>query len=178
MEQTPESDMNWVLGAHPTRAVSGIGGRQVRTDKKYGNVFDHFAVEFEYPNGVRMFSQARQISNCDNMVEEAVAGTLGTSNCHTVIKPKSGKAWRFKGGDPNPYSQEHLDLIASIRAGQPINEARNVAESTMTAIIGREATYSGNLLVVNKTILGGQKLIAQCPDGQTLGLRAGRPACQ
>ncbi len=135
--------MNWVLGSHPVKAVSGIGGRQVRTDKRFGNVYDHFAVEFEYPNGVRMFSQARQINGCDGKVEEAVVGTKGTSNCHSFIKPKTGSAWHFKGGDVNPYTQEHLDLIASIRGGQPLNEARNVAESTMTAVIGREATYSG-----------------------------------
>jgi predicted dehydrogenase len=135
--------MNWVLGAHPTRVVAAVGGRQVRTAPKYGNIYDHFAVEFEYPGGVRMFSQARQINGCDNVIEEAVVGTNGTSNCRNLIKPKKGKTWRFKGSEPNAYSQEHLDLIASIRAGQPINEAQNVAESTMTGIIGREAAYSG-----------------------------------
>ncbi len=135
--------MNWVLGAHPLRAVCGVGGRQVRTDRKYGHIYDHFAVEFEYPNDVRMFSQCRQISGCDNIVDEAVAGTHGVSNCKDLIKPRKGKVWHFKGGAQNPYSQEHVDLIASIRAGQPINEAQAVAESTMTAIIGREAVYSG-----------------------------------
>jgi myo-inositol 2-dehydrogenase / D-chiro-inositol 1-dehydrogenase len=138
--------MNWVLGAHPTRVVAAVGGRQVRTAPKYGNIYDHFAVEFEYPGGVRMFSQARQINGCDNVIEEAVVGTNGTSNCRNLIKPKNGKAWRFKGSEPNAYSQEHLDLIASIRAGQPINEAQNVAESTMTGIIGREAAYSGKAI--------------------------------
>jgi predicted dehydrogenase len=135
--------MNWVLGAHPVRAVSGIGGRQVRTGKQHGHIFDHFAVEFEYPGGVRMFSQCRQINGCDNLVEEAVIGSKGESNCKDRIVPKSGDAWRFRGRAPNPYRQEHEDLVASIRAGQPINEARNVAESTMTAILGREAVYSG-----------------------------------
>ena len=69
------------------------------------------------------------VAGRDALIGEAVVGTLGTSNCHTVIKPRSGKAWHFKGGDPNPYSQEHIDLIASIRAGNPNNEARSVAES-------------------------------------------------
>ena len=76
--------MNWVLGTHPIRVVSGVGGRQVRTGKQYGNVYDHFAVEYEYPNGVRMFSQARQINGCDNLVEEAVVGTQGVSNCRNL----------------------------------------------------------------------------------------------
>jgi myo-inositol 2-dehydrogenase / D-chiro-inositol 1-dehydrogenase len=70
-------------------------------------------------------------------------GTNGTSNCKTSIRPKKGTAWRFRGEDPNAYKQEHEDLIASIRAGNPLNEAQAVAESSMTAIIGREAVYSG-----------------------------------
>jgi predicted dehydrogenase len=135
--------MNWVLGAHPVRAVSGLGGRQVRTGEVHGHIFDHFAVEFEYPGGVRMFSQCRQINGCDDLVEEAVVGTAGVSNCQDRIYPKQGKPWRFRAEDPNPYHQEHEDLIASVRAGNPINEAQAVAESTMTGIIGREAVYSG-----------------------------------
>jgi myo-inositol 2-dehydrogenase / D-chiro-inositol 1-dehydrogenase len=138
--------MNWVLGGHPVRAVAALGGRQVRTGTKYGNIFDHFAVEYEYPNGVRMFSQCRQINGCDGIVEEAVVGTGGTSNCKGFVKPKTGASWRFRGSDPNPYKQEHENLIASIRAGKPINDAQAVAESTMTAIIGREAVYSGKAI--------------------------------
>lgn len=134
--------MNWALGMHPVKAVSGIGGRQVRTGKQFGNIYDHFAVEYEYPSGLHMFSQARQINGSDAIIGEAVAGTRGASNCRDFIHPKAGSGWRFKGGETNPYCQEHADLIASIRAGQPINEARNVAESTMTGIIGREAAYS------------------------------------
>lgn len=135
--------MNWVLGAHPVRAVSGIGGRQVRTKPVHGHIFDHFAVEYEYPGGITMVSQARQINGCQNIVSEFVAGTGGTSNCANQINPRNGDRWRFREREGSPYRQEHEDLIASIREGKPINEARNMAESTMTAIIGREAAYSG-----------------------------------
>lgn len=135
--------MNWALGAHPIRAVAGVGGRQVRTGPSHGQVYDHFAVEFEYPNGVRVFSQARQIDHCENKVEEALIGTLGESNLHNAIRRRQGAGWRFRGSDPNPYQQEHLNLIASIRAGKPLNEAQAMAESTMTGILGREAVYSG-----------------------------------
>lgn len=135
--------MNWVLGSHPVRAVAGLGGRQVRTGPEYGNVYDHFAVEFEYPNGVRVTSQCRQINGCDSLVGEAVVGTDGTSNCKNLILPNRGQKWRYREREPSPYQREHEDLIASVRAGDPINEARTVAESTMTAIIGREAAYSG-----------------------------------
>ncbi len=135
--------MNWALGTHPVRAVSGLGGRQVRTSKECGHIFDHFAVEFEYPGGVRMFSQARQINRCQNMIGEVVVGTLGSSDCAKSITLKKGEGWSYKGPRSNPYQQEHENLISSVRAGKPINEARNIAESTMTGILGREAAYSG-----------------------------------
>ena len=100
------------------------------------------AVEYEYPGGITVFSQCRQISGCDNIVGEAIIGTKGHSNCADRIDSKSGR-WRYRGTSPSPYQQEHQDLIASILAGNPINEAQAIAESTLTGIIGREATYSG-----------------------------------
>lgn len=134
--------MNWVLGAHPLKATA-LGGRQARVGKVNGHIYDHFAVEFEYPNGVRMFSQCRQINGCDGKVEEFVKGSKGQSNCKDYIRPKEGAAWRYRERDPNPYEQEHQDLIASIRAGKPLNEAKAVAESTLLGIMGRESAYSG-----------------------------------
>ncbi len=135
--------MNWVLGTHPTRAVSGLGGRQVRVGERHGQIYDHFAVEFEYPNGVSMFSQCRQINGCLNKVEEDVIGCNGRSNCKDRIQMNDGESWRFRERGTNPYQQEHEDLIASIRNGKPINEAQAVAEGTLTGIMGREAVYSG-----------------------------------
>jgi len=150
--------MNWVLGAHPVRAVAAVGGRQVRTKEVHGHIFDHFAVEYEYPNGVRMFSQARQINGCDGKVEEAVVGVLGESNCCGWIRQKKGESWSYKGKRTNPYHQEHENLIASIKAGTPINEAQNVAESTMTGILGREAAYSGKAVQWDKALASTRKL--------------------
>ncbi len=147
--------INWVLKAHPIRAY-GMGGRQARPDKNYGHIYDHFSVEYEYENGVRMFSQCRQINNCDGKVEEAVVGTKGSSNCHNIILVKGGENWRFRGRDTNPYQQEHTNLIGSIRTGKPINEARSIAESTLTGIMGRESAYSGQTIewdqALNSTI--------------------------
>lgn len=150
--------MNWVLGAHPVRAVAAVGGRQVRTKEVHGHIFDHFAVEFEYPNGVRMFSQARQINGCDNKVEEAVVGVKGWSNCVNGIWVKGGESWTYKGKRTNPYQQEHENLMQSIRSGNPLNEARNVAESTMTGILGREAAYSGKAIEWDKAIASTRRL--------------------
>jgi predicted dehydrogenase len=151
--------MNWVLGSHPLRAISGLGGRQVRTSTEHGYVFDHFAVEFEYPNGVSMFSQCRQINECRNIVEEAVVGTKGTSNCKDHIQAQNGERWRFRDRtQPSPYKLEHEHLIASIRTGAPINEAQALAESTLTGIIGREAVYSGQTIEWDKAMQSTMRL--------------------
>ena len=138
--------INWVLGEHPVRAFA-MGGRQVRTDSRFGNIYDHFAVEYQYASGVRCFAMDRQTNGCANRVEEVFLGTKGMARFGLFrgwgINLKSGKQWRFSGPRNNPYHQEHQDLINSIRSGRPINEARQLAESTLTAIMGREATYSG-----------------------------------
>ena len=133
---------NWVLRGHPVRAV-GVGGRQERTDPKYGHIYDHFAVDFEYENGAHIMSMCRQIEGTRNRIGEHFIGTKGTSDASSRIT--GAAAWTYdKPERPvNPYVQEHTDLIASIRAGKPINELKTVAESTLTAIMGREAAYTG-----------------------------------
>jgi len=132
--------INWAMDAHPIKAV-GLGGRQVRTDPAYGHIFDHFTIEYEYPSGARLMSMCRQIDNCVNNVSERVAGTKGTSNCGGMIRGK--KEWKYEGPNPGAYQQEHADLIASIRAGKPLNEAVRVAESCLTAVMGRMSAYTG-----------------------------------
>lgn len=134
--------INWAMKAHPVKALA-LGGRQARPGPNYGHIYDHFAVEYEYENGARMFSQCRQMNGCEGKVEEAVVGTKGTSNCRDWIRPKEGQLWRYREPSPNPYQQEHQDLIDSIRAGQPLNEAQAIAESTLTGIMGRESAYTG-----------------------------------
>jgi predicted dehydrogenase len=133
---------NWAMGGHPVRA-NGVGGRQVRVDPGYGHIFDHFALELEYPNGGRILSMARQQDGTARFVGERFLGTKGRSNGMDSIT--TGKSeWKYSGPkDINPYEQEHADLIASIRAGKPLNEGRRVAESTLTAILAREAAYTG-----------------------------------
>ena len=131
--------INWATNALP-ETIHGVGGRQWRTGPEYGNIFDHFGVEFVYPNDVRTISMCRQIDGTDSNVSERVMGTKGRSNCCGVIEGEN--PWRYKGENPNPYVEEHKDLIASIRSGTPLNEGRQVAESTLCAIMGRESAYS------------------------------------
>ena len=135
--------MNWAIGAHPVKCT-GMGGRAARTDPMFGNVFDHFAVEYEYPNGARVLSMCRQTAGASDNVSERVVGTKGFSYTDGADGYIEG-ARPYKTAQPsqNPYVQEHADLIASIRAGKPLNEARQVAESTLTAIMGRISAYTG-----------------------------------
>jgi myo-inositol 2-dehydrogenase/D-chiro-inositol 1-dehydrogenase len=146
--------VNWAMGAHPVRAV-GMGGRQSRTDPAYGHIFDHFAVDYEYENGVHMMSMCRQVTGADNNVSEALTGSKG--NAHLQASTRyviSGeKSWSFpRQQDNDPYVQEHTDLIESIRSGKPFNELKNVAESTLTAIMGRMSAYSGKAITWDQAL--------------------------
>jgi predicted dehydrogenase len=142
---------NWVLQAHPIRAIA-VGGRQQRTDPRYGHIYDHFGVDFEYESGARVMSMCRQIEGTRTRIGENFIGTGGTSDASSRIT--GPKAWTYQkqARSVNPYVQEHTDLIASLRAGQPLNELKTVAESTLTAIMGREAAYTGQELTWDEVL--------------------------
>jgi predicted dehydrogenase len=133
---------NWVMKAHPVRAV-GMGSRSARPQgdpNVVGHIFDNFAIDYEYGNGVHMLSMCRQIANCENSVSEAVMGSKGFCqvNAYTI----NGR--RVAGRrETNPYVQEHTDLIEAVRSGKPFNELKNVAESSLTAVMGRMSAYTG-----------------------------------
>ena len=136
--------INWALGSHPVKAY-GVGGRQQRTAEVYGNIFDHFAIDYEYENGVHLLSMARQQENTDTRIGEYLVCSSGTGESHAdnrfILRGRN--PWRYTGVPVNAWQQEHNDLIAALRKGETINEARNIAESTMTAIMGRQAAYTG-----------------------------------
>jgi predicted dehydrogenase len=132
---------NWVMNSHPISAL-GMGGRQVRDRLgQVGEIWDHFAIEYEYPNGVRVSSQCRHWPKSDGKVTELVKGTKGSAEPEKWIEIE-GKKMNLKK-ERSGYVQEHIDLINSIKAGKPLNEAQRVAESTLTAIIGRMSAYTG-----------------------------------
>jgi predicted dehydrogenase len=135
--------INWAFKDAQPVDVHGIGGRQYRTDPKYGNIFDHFGVEFTYPGDVKTISMCRQIEGTANNVSERVVGTKGVASWDGSNARIVGEnAWRSQGTKVNPYVQEHTDLIKSIRDGKPLNEGKRIAESTLCAIMGRESAYS------------------------------------
>jgi myo-inositol 2-dehydrogenase/D-chiro-inositol 1-dehydrogenase len=135
---------HWIKGEHPVRAL-GLGGRQVRKANLNGQIYDHHSVEFEYADGARLFSECSQIPKMWGNVSEHVIGSKGTVDLQGGNRSqiKGPKPFRWKGGYKNPYEQEHIDLFHAIRNNVPYNEAEYGVYSTMMAIMGRMATYSG-----------------------------------
>ncbi len=126
--------MNWVMGTHPTKVVASGGADWRPREPLYGNIYDHMASDFTYPNGVRMSSHCRQYPRgCYYKVWDEIVGTKGRS---------TGLDLGTKG--ISPYVQEHINMVKSIRGDGPyVNQGMAVAESTMTCIMGRESAYSG-----------------------------------
>lgn len=144
--------ISWIKGKYPVRA-QGMGGRAYQSGPDSGEIFDHHAVEYEFDDGTRMFSQCRQIPNCENNVSEHVIGTHGTADVsgHKIFGPN---AWRYKkeGQSNNGWQLEHYSLFDAIRNDKPYNEAENGAKSTLVAIMGRMATYSGKVIEFDKAL--------------------------
>lgn len=133
---------NWIMNnEHPVRCW-GMGARQ-QLGEKAGEIWDNFAIEYEYANGVRMYSYCGQIKRDWSSVSEAVHGTNGMADPHNTIRPKGGQMWRFRDKETDAYVQEHIDLINAIVKDTELNEAKQVTDSTLTAILGREAAFSG-----------------------------------
>ena len=144
--------INWLKNGYPVSA-QGMGGREVRTGEEFGEIYDHHAVEFEYADGSRMFSYCRHIPNCWNSVSEHCQGTKGKADISgATIVVEGQEPWKYRGPNSNPYQQEHDDLFASIRSGNPLNEGEHGALSSMTSILGRMATYSGKMISWNQAI--------------------------
>lgn len=135
---------NWIMQGHPVKAY-GMGGRQYHTDRG-GNIYDHFTVEFEYENGVRMSSMCRQIQGTDAKIGEEIVGTKGFASLvgrKTYITGENAKVFREYPEQHESHMQEHIDFIAALRRGEIPNDTRFLCESTLTAIMGRESAYTG-----------------------------------
>lgn len=134
--------MAWIKGDVYPVAVSSLGGRQKRTGKKFGNIYDHFANTYEWEDGTVGISQCRQQNQCWRDTNEYVYGTEGKANVfrHAI----AGKnEWRFVGKQGNMYQNEHDEMFRALRAGKPINNGEYMCNSTLMAIMGRMAAYTG-----------------------------------
>jgi predicted dehydrogenase len=131
----------------PVKAI-GHGGRQVRTDPAYGHIYDHFAIVYEWADATRGFLYCRQQDGCASGVHDFITGTKGvcdiTSGNSYEIKGEA--KWKYTGESNNMYQTEHDELFASIRAGKPINDGVRMSTSTMMAILGRMAAYTGQVI--------------------------------
>jgi predicted dehydrogenase len=137
----------WAKGGYPERAI-GMGGREVRKDPKYGNIFDHHSVIYQYADGTRLVSNTRQMPGCRNDMSAQIIGSRGRANINErkrgiYLEPEQGGRWTYEGEDNNVYQTEHDEMFAAIRLNQPINNGEYMAKSTLMAIMGRMATYTG-----------------------------------
>jgi len=135
----------WAMHDETPIRATGSGGRQARQGAESGHIYDHFNVVYEYANGVKAFCNCRQIDGCSNDVSDFVFGTKGTADVfkHRI---KGENEWKFAGNKGNMYVTEHAELLASIRAGKPINNGDYMCKSTMMAIMGRMSAYTGKTL--------------------------------
>jgi predicted dehydrogenase len=138
--------VNWALDAHPVQCM-GMGGRQVRTAPEYGDSYDHFAVEYEYPNDLRIEYIGAQIDGATDRCDQRLAGTKGSAYMdfgNAIIEGE--KPFKYEGATPDPCIRQHADQITAIREGKALNEGKRIAESTLTTIMGRMSAYTGRAL--------------------------------
>jgi predicted dehydrogenase len=139
----------WVMkNKYPTKAM-GLGGRQVRTGDEFGHIYDHFSIVYEYEDGARLYSNCRQQKGCKGDISAQVFGTKGKANLSERRKGLSihaGSDWLYSGEERNMYQTEHDELFAAIRKDKPINNGEYMACSSLLAIMGRMAAYTGDLI--------------------------------
>jgi len=153
--------INWVFQAHPESAIA-MGGRIARTSPEYGHIYDHFSVEYIYPGDVVVEAKCRQFQGATNRVTNRVVGTRGIADLNprnSIIRSHDGSIlYEMPEPGGNGYVQEHTDLIQSIRENKPINEANQIAASTLTAVLGRESAYTGQQVSWDELMVSGLDL--------------------
>lgn len=140
--------MHWIMGG-PCKSAYGFGGREVYREPVYGNIFDHFAVMYEYPGGQQFNAYTRQTPGTDGNTSDTFLGGKGrlvNAANRSVLADWNKKPIQMYKAEGSPYVQEHADMVNSIRAGEPLNEAQNVAESTLMAIMGQMSAWTGKKL--------------------------------
>ena len=141
--------MCWTFNDVAPVSATGQGGRQQRVEEQYGHIYDHFTIQYEFPNNARAFIACRQQQGCSNDVSDHVLGTKGflrqTSGRLNVIEAGNDR-WKYEGPKNDMYQTEHDEFFASLREGKPLNFADKLAHSTMVAIMGRMSAYTGQTI--------------------------------
>jgi predicted dehydrogenase len=151
----------WAMNDEPPAQCSAIGGRAQRTDAHPGNIYDHFGVTYEWEDGRRAFLQARQWENCPTDNTDYVYGAQGIAYVngwgpHHAIEGQT--PWVYEGPTTNMYVEEHKDLFAGIRSGQPRDDSDWATKSTLMAIMGRMAAYTGEVITWEQALNSQEKL--------------------
>jgi predicted dehydrogenase len=154
----------WAMHDQPPISCVAVGGRQIPAEG--GNIYDHFEVNYLYPNNVRAFLASRQIDNCYNENSDYILGTKGTVTIGRGPVPKieGPNAWTFQGTKNDMYQAEHDALFAAIRQGKPINNGVRMATSTMLAMMGRMAAYTGQQVTWDEAFNSQERLFPQTLD--------------
>jgi predicted dehydrogenase len=135
----------WAMRDQTPASATGLGGRQVRIDEQWGNIYDHFAVIYEYDGGARLYANCRQMAGCSHDVSDHLIGTKGRAEMMKATIDGEQK-WTYRGPKPNMYVEEHRALFAAIRSANSVNDGLFMANSSMMAIMGRMAAYTGQTL--------------------------------
>lgn len=156
----------WAMHDVPPVWAYGVGGRATATERKYGDVFDHFSVVYEYPNGVRLYGVGRAQAPCFNETSDTFFGTKG--KCHVIKHRIEGETnWRFEGKKKSMYDLEHEALFRAIESGTPINNGQYMVNSTMLAILGRMVAYTGQKITWEEAMQSTVQLGPDNPDFTT-----------
>ncbi len=149
----------WAMHDKPPVSCVAVGGRQIPAEG--GNIYDHFEVNYLYPNDVRAFVAARQQEGCYNENADYILGTKGTCTIGRGSQPRIAgeKNWTFQGTKYDMYQAEHDALFASIRQNKPINDGERMATSTLLAIMGRMAAYTGQQITWDQALNSQEKLV-------------------
>lgn len=140
--------MGWAMHDEPPVRCRAVGGRQVRTAAQYGNIYDHFSCTYEYANGVRGYHACRHWAGTPGGTFDFILGTKGTCDVfgHRILDRQGNVTWKYEGPDPSMYVEEHKKLFRAIRGGGYINDGTWMCRSTMLAIMGRIAAYTGQVI--------------------------------
>jgi predicted dehydrogenase len=151
----------WAMQDKPPVSCVAVGGRQIPAEG--GNIYDHFEVSYVYPNGMRAFLASRQIENCYNENADYIIGSKGTCTIGRGPNPRitGEKGWTFQGSRVDMYQAEHDALFASIRQGKPINNGERLATSTLLAIMGRMAAYTGQQVTWEQAMNSQERLFPE-----------------
>jgi predicted dehydrogenase len=157
--------MAWAMNDVPPDRCWGVGGRQVRTEPKYGNIYDHFSIVYEYPDDIRGYHQCRHWANTAARTADFVQGTKGRADLFAKPYPKitGANKWRYRPTDNAPpldmYQAEHNEMFAALRDGKPINNADKAASSTLLALMGRMAAYTGEVITAQQALESRESLV-------------------